>query len=243
MQRRLLGPLNTIITGGLDRRGGGDGPVVVLMHGFGAPGDNLVSLARVLDVPPEVRFVFPAAPIDLGPAYMGGRAWWMIDLLRLQQKAAEGRYDELVQREPEGLAAAHHQIQATLHALTLELRVEPHRMIIGGFSQGAMLACHTVLHAKANYAGLAMFSGTIVAQPSWQRAMQTHTPLPVFMSHGSEDMILPFSTSEALKMQFEHAGYPVDWRPFWGGHEIAEPVVYAFAEFVRRIWFTRKEGS
>ncbi len=62
---------------------------VVLCHGFGAPGDDLVSLApEILRARPElaqkVRFVFPEAPLSLaGQGYGGGRAWWPLDVQRL----------------------------------------------------------------------------------------------------------------------------------------------------------------
>jgi phospholipase/carboxylesterase len=72
MRDETYGGLRVRVTGGRDRRGGGDGPLVVLMHGFGAPGDDLVPLARGLDVPSEVRFAFPEAPLDLGPEADGG---------------------------------------------------------------------------------------------------------------------------------------------------------------------------
>jgi predicted esterase len=64
MRDETYGGLRVRVTGGRDRRGGGDGPLVVLMHGFGAPGDDLV--------PSEVRFAFPEAPLDLGPEADGG---------------------------------------------------------------------------------------------------------------------------------------------------------------------------
>src|SRR5262245_45871791 len=83
MKDAIIGGGRVKLAGGTDREGGGEGPLVVLLHGFGAPGDDLVPLFRQLDVPRSVRFAFPEAPIDLGelvgPAYAGGRAWWMID--------------------------------------------------------------------------------------------------------------------------------------------------------------------
>src|ERR1700722_17433307 len=90
MREAVLGGLRVRITGGTDRDGGGNGPVVVLLHGFGAPGDDLVSLWRTPRVPAATRFIFPEAPRELGPGYMGGRAWWMIDMARLQQAIARG---------------------------------------------------------------------------------------------------------------------------------------------------------
>ena len=59
MRQLKLGTLTAHVTGGTDRDGGGAGPVVVLLHGYGAPGTDLVPLWRELAVPHEVRFVFP----------------------------------------------------------------------------------------------------------------------------------------------------------------------------------------
>ena len=74
------------VAGGTNREGGGQGPVVVLLHGFGAPGDDLASLWRVLRAPTGTRFVFPEAPLSLEAMGMpGARAWWMIDMMRLQR--------------------------------------------------------------------------------------------------------------------------------------------------------------
>ena len=63
MRMERWADLQVRIAGGNDRDGGGSGPVVVLMHGYGAPGDDLVALQRVLTVPRDVRFVFPEAPL------------------------------------------------------------------------------------------------------------------------------------------------------------------------------------
>src|SRR5208283_4589186 len=130
---RTYGGLRVRLTGGIDRQGGGDGPLVVLMHGFGAPGDDLVPLARVLDVPREVRFAFPEAPLDLGPEAMNGRAWWWIDMMKIQVAAMRGETIDRSQDVPEGLAEARASIIAML--AELERALTPARLTIGGFSQ------------------------------------------------------------------------------------------------------------
>ena len=84
MRRIEVEGISVCVTGGTDREGGGDGPLVVLLHGFGASGEDLVPLHRQLQMPEGVRFAFPAAPLDLGAElgrpYAGARAWWLIDL-------------------------------------------------------------------------------------------------------------------------------------------------------------------
>src|SRR3954462_9597681 len=91
MRKERFGQLSATVTGGTDGRGGGEGPVVVLMHGFGAPGDDLVDVAQFLDVAKDVRFVFPEAPTLLqgGP----GRAWWMLDMAAMERRMRGERVD------------------------------------------------------------------------------------------------------------------------------------------------------
>ena len=106
MIRRRLGSLDCVIAGGADDRGGGDGPTVVLMHGFGAGGDDLVELANYVEAPPGTRWVFPAAPLELGGLYGDSRAWWMIDLARLERELGAGRAIDRADEVPDGLPAA-----------------------------------------------------------------------------------------------------------------------------------------
>src|SRR5262249_3468379 len=133
---------------------------VVLCHGFGAPGDDLVALgpeilARAPALRARVRFYFPAAPILLGGPFLGdARAWWELDVERFNRAVMTRDYEDLRHEEPAGLAAARIQ----LHAL-IETLAEP-RLALGGFSQGAMLATDVTLHLPHNPVALAIFSGT-----------------------------------------------------------------------------------
>src|SRR5580698_9241141 len=80
--------------------GRGDGPAILLCHGYGAPGNDLVPLGRVIDAGTGVRWFFPEAPIELP---WGGRAWWNLDLLRLQELALRGQRRLLAGETPDGL--------------------------------------------------------------------------------------------------------------------------------------------
>src|SRR5215813_12297911 len=91
----------------------------VLMHGFGAPGDDLVSLAGEIDAP--VRFVFPAAPLELGGLYGDSRAWWLLDLARLERELRSGATTDRSGEVPEGLAPARVQVLRFLDVLFARL--------------------------------------------------------------------------------------------------------------------------
>ncbi len=230
MKRLELGGLDAVLTGGTDRVGGGSGPLVVLLHGFGAPGEDLVSLSRVIRAPQGTRFLFPAAPIDLGAFGFGdARAWWMIDMAKLDRAIRSGELRDLTNEVPEGLAPARILVDAFLDEATELLR--PSKLVLGGFSQGAMLSLDVALRGERALAGLALLSGTILAEREWKELYGKRKGLPVFQSHGQSDAILPFSIAERLTKELTAAGLAARFVPFRGGHEIPPPVIDGLSSF------------
>lgn len=231
MKRVQLGGLDAVLTGGSDRMGGGEGPLVVLLHGFGAPGDDLVSLARVLRAPSGTRFLFPAAPIDLGSfGYGDARAWWMIDMAKLDRAIRTGQLRDLTGDVPEGLGPARILVDALLDEATESLK--PSKIVLGGFSQGAMLSLDTALRSSRELAGIALLSGTLLAEAEWKPLFASRTSTPLFQSHGHSDAILPFSIAERLHRELEGAGVRAKFVAFRGGHEIPPPVLDGLSSFL-----------
>ena len=209
-----FGPLKTHIRGST-RKGG---PVIMLMHGFGASGTDLVGLETVLRAPESARFVFPEAPVELGLSFGGGRAWWMIDVVQLQAALARGQFRDLAREEPKGLDEARNMLLQTIEAIDAEF--EPSAWVIGGFSQGAMLATDVALRSERRFKALTLFSGTIVAEKIWSPLFQKCRGLEIALSHGQQDPLLPFFAAERLRSLFEEGGADVHFQPFTGGHEI-----------------------
>ncbi len=230
MIRRRLGELDCAIVGGDDDRGGGDGPTVILLHGFGASGDDLIDMANI-DAPPGTRWVFPAAPLALGGMYGGGRAWWMIDLDKL---AAGGPADRAAD-VPEGLATARAAMLGVLDALARDYQRTDAKTVLGGFSQGAMLTVDVALHAPHPLAGLAVLSGTMVAEAIWKPRAAALAGTTVLQSHGVRDPLLSFAGAERLRDFLLAAGAQVGFASFPGGHELPAPVVGAFADLIERV--------
>jgi len=229
--------LDVCITGGLDRQGSGEGPLVVLLHGFGAPGDDLVALWRYLNVPNEVRFLFPAAPMQLDMGFGDARAWWMLDMERITQARAQGQWDELSQEIPRGLSPARTQIQDVLSLARETLSVPSQSLVLGGFSQGAMLSTDVALHSDIPFAGLALLSSTLIAKQEWLARFPNRKDLPVFQSHGTDDPILAFSMAQQLRDHIQTAGLPVSWVEFQGGHEIPIQVLEGLGTFLQDVLF------
>ena len=142
--------------GGLKVRFAGSpgGPVVVLLHGFGAPGDDLVPLARALGAPAGALYAFPEAPLELRfPGMWNARAWWMIDMARVERAIASGDNSEFIVEVPEGLPSSRAKLCAMLDELEAEVGFDG-GLYLGGFSQGAMLSCDVALHTDRPLAGL-----------------------------------------------------------------------------------------
>lgn len=227
--------LEVRITGGSDREGGGTGPVVLLLHGFGAPGDDLVGLWRMLDVPDEVRFLFPAAPVSMDLGFGESRAWWMLDMERLTQARAEGQWDSLTREIPPGLQSAHDQMMKFLTEANRHLNIPPQHFVMGGFSQGAMLACDLVLRTDLPIAGLVFMSGSVISRDTWMPSIPNRKGLPVFQSHGTDDPLLSCAVAQQLRDAFTEGGLDVEWNEFRGGHEIPMQVLDRLGRFLRRV--------
>ncbi len=240
MRVRTYGGLEVSMAGGPDREGGGDGPIVILLHGFGAPGDDLVSLWRMLRVPDDVRFVFPVAPLRLsqGP----GRAWWMLDMDLIARQMAQGHRRD-IDTVPGGLTEAREQVLAMLDDLDRYEGLPQDRVFLGGFSQGAMLACDTVLRYPRPFAGLIILSGSIIAKAEWEERWPTRKGLPVFQSHGTDDPLLPHETATKLKDTLRHHGLAVTWSEFRGGHEIPFSVLEQLSQFLMNVCASRQKSQ
>jgi phospholipase/carboxylesterase len=236
MEPTRIGPLRVHTAGGTDRRGGGDGPAILLCHGFGAPGDDLVALSRGTDAGREVRWFFPEAPITLDLGWgMNGRAWWHIDMERLQRLMVAGQAHRLADETPAGIAEARAALEATIAALEKDHGVRREKLIIGGFSQGAMLSTEVALHAEAPFAGLVILSGTLIAADRWAAAARARgAGLHALQSHGRRDPLLPFSVAEALRALLVDAGATVDWVPHGGQHEIPPVVLERLGAFAKK---------
>lgn len=246
--------LRVALLGGSDGSGGGTGPLVVLLHGFGAPGTDLVPLAQFLPVPDGTRFAFPAAPLSLGGGLdfsMGdfglvdSRAWWLIDVERFQRLLMSGGGDitALIEDVPAGMVEARTQLLQTLDELEVTLAVPRGKLVLGGFSQGAMLSLDAALHSERALAGLVLMSGTLLSAKEWLPRMPSRRGLPVFQSHGRQDALLPFFIAEKLRGNLHDAGLAVEFTPFSGGHEIPPPVLRGVSRFLQQVLPTSDNGD
>ena len=213
--------------------------LVVMCHGFGAPGDDLVGLhEQLLLLAPSlkgVRFVFPAAPLSLqSMGYGDARAWWLIDFEKIQalNSGDAQALQEFRKAEPEGMSKARAMLLKAVDELTAQTGLPLSKLVLAGFSQGAMITTDVALRLPEPPAALAILSGTLLVEDVWKAKASARAGLPIFQSHGRVDPILRFDAAEQLRDLFNAAGSPPVWVPFDGPHAIPMGVLRKLAEFL-----------
>lgn len=207
-ERQLAG-LRTLIVGDLPSAH----QIVLLLHGYTMQPEDLAPFAQTLRVG-HTAYVLPQAPLT---ASQGGHTWWLIDEVARQQQLAQGPRD-LAESEPPGLADARRSVEQLL----AELRAcSPQaRLVLGGFSQGGMLACDVALHTTAPLDALFLLSTSMLSRNRWAPLLPRLSGRPVLIAHGQDDDNLAFAAGERLRDVLTAAGAQVRWVVFDGGHQI-----------------------
>jgi phospholipase/carboxylesterase len=203
---------------------------VVLLHGFGSSAADLAPFARSINV--EWRFVVPDAPVDLAPYGVPGRGWWPVDVDSRDREIAAGTPRDLSYSRPEGLADARLAVEGQLDALASG---GPRPLVLGGFSQGAMLACDLALRTERPLAALVLLSGARMCADEWAALYARRRGLRVFMSHGRNDPDLSFTAAENLGRLLRDAGLEVEFHAWDAGHEAPLQAWRELKKFLRAL--------
>jgi phospholipase/carboxylesterase len=212
---------------------------VILCHGFGAPGEDLVGLGPALvqanAALNDCRFYFPHGLVSLSGEY-DSRAWWPIsasDFAAFQShKSNPEAYAALRHKAPEGLSAARAAVSAVIDSVMADTGLPLNKIALGGFSQGAMLATDVALRLEERSAALVALSGTLLLETQWKTLAQNRQALPVFQSHGTVDPVLPYFAAQSLNTLLQAAGLTVQFETFEGGHTIPDSVMASLARFL-----------
>ena len=180
--------------------------LVVLLHGYGADGNDLIGLAphwqRML---PTVAFVAPNAPEPCAGAPMGYQ-WFPISRIDPQE----------MQR---GVESAAQGLNEFLDAELKRLELGNDRLALVGFSQGTMMALHVGLSRTNKPACIVGYSGMLAGAPP---SLGADTP-PILLVHGDADQMIPTGAIFDAAARLGRAGANVQWHISQGiGHSIDE---------------------
>lgn len=202
-------------------RDGGE-TAVVMLHGFGANSADLFPLARELDAERRFTWYFPEAPYAI--RYAGtllGRAWFPRNEEEMAAAVGGSYFHALEDLDPEGLRAA----GAEVLELTESLGRRVDSVVLGGFSQGAMVAVEAMVQAGERPRDLLLFSGSLIAAERWRRSLAGGDTLSFFQSHGTADGVLRFEGAARLRALLEEGGGAAEFVSFDAGHSIPPAVL------------------
>jgi phospholipase/carboxylesterase len=184
----LSGPSQPPAAGGKPRQ------LVVLLHGYGSNGDDLISLAPFFaQALPEAEFLSPNAPFpcELSPF---GFQWF-------------GLEDRSPEMKLGGVRVAAQIFDPFLDA-ELSLRGLGDRdLALVGFSQGTMMSLHVGPRRASRIGGILGFSGALIAPHLL--AGEIRSKPPVFLVHGTADQVVPYGALAQAEQALRGAGIPV----------------------------------
>jgi phospholipase/carboxylesterase len=175
------------------------------MHGRGADEHDLAPLLQTLDPDGDLLGFLPRGPLALPP---GGRHWYVLR--------------EVGSPDRETFLQTFALLSNWLDGVLAENEITPDRLVLGGFSQGAVMAYSLGLGAgRPQPAGILAFSGFIPRVDGFELDLDGRAGLPVSISHGSLDPIISVEFAREARTRLEAAGLAVRYREDPLPHTIA----------------------
>ena len=213
MLARLSGPSRPPASRGKPRR------LVILLHGLGADGNDLIGLApywaRLL---PDAEFLSPDAPFPCDTAPFGYQ-WF----------SSQDRSPEAVLG---GVRAAAPILDAFIDEALEERGLRSGELALVGFSQGTMMSLFVGLRRAEPVAGIVGFSGRLLAPELLPTELRSRPP--VLLVHGADDPVVPYSSLAAAEAALKEVGVPVETVTSVGiGHSIDEQGLRRGGQFLK----------
>jgi phospholipase/carboxylesterase len=193
--------------------------IVLLLHGFGSNGADLISFApQWQQAMPDALFLAPNAPQRC--LFGEGYQWWPLTELNPAAMAA-------------GAASAAPAIDAFIDRKLAQYGLSEDNLAIVGFSQGTMMALHVGLRRGRQVAAIVGYSGMLTGA-----AELAHVPTakpPALLIHGDADPIVPVSALQHAATELERLGIPVTSHVSRGlGHSIDETGLSLGQDFIAK---------
>ena len=210
--------------------------VFILFHGYGADAYDLQTLSEVLITREPYEWIFPQGflEVPIGPGWTG-RAWWPVDMEKLQRAVMSGEIRDMADMQPEGMMKARERAMGMLEELINKRGLKWSQIVLGGFSQGAMLATELFLSAPETCKGLMIMSGALLDKNRWRELAPKRAGAKVFMSHGKQDAVLSIRGASQLETLFNQAGIKTRLNSFEGGHEIPPGIIMLANEWLKTV--------
>lgn len=209
-------------------KGDPNAPCILLMHGYGANFQDLLSLST-MNLPFSPSWIFPNAPLQADTTFGSSARTWLPWDQRMLENLLDPKKLKCAKEYTKGLK----EIEKTLFQFINELDFSPSEIFLGGFSQGSLLATHLALSHEKMFKGLLLFSGGLFSnKKDWDCFSHKKTNLPFFQSHGIQDPVLNYSWAQHLEKALISSGLKGKLLSFKGGHEIPQEILISFRDFL-----------
>lgn len=208
---------NTTLSGPESPPASGKKPkhLVVMLHGYGANGHDLISLAPMLaEALPDAHFISPDAPFpcEMSPY---GRQWFSLN-----------------DWSPKSMLAGAQKVAPILNlfldAQLKRFNLNDSNMALMGFSQGTMISLYVALRRKTTCAGVMGFSGSLIGEEG------IISKPPVCLVHGDSDNVVPYGAMALAEASLRHEGVQVETHTRRGlGHGIDMEGIAIASRFLR----------
>jgi phospholipase/carboxylesterase len=202
---------------------------VILLHGLGADGNDFVTIVPELKLPDDLplRFVFPNAPlmpVTINNGYVMP-AWYDVLSTNIIQRADQAGILGSVEKIMDLIA---HEVQQG---------IAPEKIILAGFSQGAVVALTAGLHCAKPLAGMMVLSGYLPnAEQNIAKSLPVARETPIFMAHGTQDMVIPYALGQIAYDALKKAGFAASWQGYAMGHSVCNEEIRAISSWLQAIY-------
>ena len=194
---------------------------LVLFHGRGVDEHDLAPLLDVLDPDRSLVGAAPRGPVSLPPD--PGAHWY-------------GPVRRVGYPDRETFLRSYALLDEWLGALEQSTGVEPARTVIGGFSQGAVMAYALGLGpGRPVPAGVLAMSGFIPTVEGWSLDLSSRAGLPVAITHGTLDPVIPVEFGREARERLESAGLDVTYTESPIGHGVDPRLLPELGSWIMRV--------
>lgn len=191
---------------------------LVLLHGRGSDEHDLVPFLDILDPHHRLLAVTLGGPLSLPP---GGRHWYVVPRVGFP--------------EPVSFRDSYRLLGEWLAGLADATGIPPGRVVLGGFSQGAVMALALGLGAgRPTPAAVVALSGFVPTVEGWAADLE-RPGLPVFVAHGRTDPVIPIAFGRAARDLLEPSPVALTYVETDAGHYVDPRALAALPTFVERV--------
>ncbi len=199
----------------------GNYPTIVTLHGRGTDEYDLLPLVESLGLN-NVLLISPRAPLQFNPGnIMGGFAWYEVGEEGVPHAQTFQSNVDVLRR--------------FLGEIKEAYPVNPERLVLLGFSQGTVMAYAAGLLDPQSFRGITALSGYVPNKSGLPFKVQQLTHLPIFISHGEFDEVIPVRFSRESADFLKAAGADVDYHEYPMGHEVREETLRDLGAWMKKL--------